>query len=101
MYEGPLAWCGPSSLRRHGRRTTLGRDAHLQLHEAQYDVAVALAGAAQGAQTVDDGGLDPDLALALPVELWLEADGAERQGGGDRVEGGGASISTSRKMTSL
>jgi hypothetical protein len=45
--------------------------------------------AAQGAQAVDDGSLDPDQPLALSVELRLIADAAERQGGGDGVEGGG------------
>jgi len=62
----------------------------LDLHQAQDDVAVAFAWPAHGAQTLGYGRFDPDHALALRVRLTLEADGAERQRGGDRLEGGGA-----------
>ena len=40
--------------------------------------------------------LDPDRALALLAGIGLEADGAERQGGGDRVEGGGRDVDADR-----
>jgi hypothetical protein len=62
--------------------------AHLHLHQPQDDVGIALAGAAQGSQLVDDGGLDPDQPLAPGVWLRLTADGAERERRGDRLEGG-------------
>ena len=39
--------------------------------------------------TKNDGRLDPDQALAFGVQLGLIADAAEREGRGDRVEGGG------------
>jgi len=39
----------------------------------------------QGAQPVDDAGLDSDQALAHGGKVGLVHDGAERQRGGDRV----------------
>jgi hypothetical protein len=59
-------------------RSMLGPDAHLQLHEPQDDVTVALAGDAQRSESVDDGGLKPDIRSALGVELDLVANAAER-----------------------
>ena len=41
---------------------------------------------------IDDGRLEPDHALVLRSELSLEADAAEREGGGDCLEGGGGPI---------
>ena len=54
--------------------------------QPQYDVAVTLARAAQGAEAVDHTRLQPDQALALLVDLVFEADTAERKRFGGRVE---------------
>jgi len=55
----------------------------LDLDEPQDDVAVAFAGPAHGPELVDDGRLQPDQPLAL-----IEDHEADREGRGDRLEGG-------------
>jgi hypothetical protein len=75
-----MASVGPWSDRRRGPRGAwrLELAAPLELDEAQNDVAIALASAAQGAQFVEDVGLEPDEALAVLVGVALEAHRAER-----------------------
>jgi hypothetical protein len=58
------------------------------LRRPQDHVAVALAQPAHRAQAVDDRRVEPDEPLAVGVDLRLDPDRAQRQGGGDRPEGG-------------
>ena len=61
----------------------------LRLRQHQDHVAEALAGAAQGAQLVDDEGIKPNPNVALRIGRAFEGHGADRHRGADRVEGGG------------
>ncbi|MGO9544442.1 MAG: hypothetical protein ACLPPF_06565 [Rhodomicrobium sp.] len=54
--------------------------ARLSLDQPQDHVAVGLAGAARSGEPVDDGRVEPYLALALGVGLSLEADAAQPAG---------------------
>jgi hypothetical protein len=56
--------------------------------QAQNDIAVALARSTHGPETGDDGVVEPNQSAALIVCLVLEADIAERERCGYRVERG-------------
>jgi hypothetical protein len=56
--------------------------------QPQDGIAVALAGAAHGPETSDDGVDQPDEAFAVSVDPRLGVDPAKGHGSGDGVEGG-------------
>ena len=56
--------------------------------QPQNDIRIALAGAAQIAQAIDNVRGKPDFPLAIGVSLLLVGDRPERQGQGNGVKGG-------------
>jgi hypothetical protein len=59
-----------------------------RLRQSQDDIAIALAGAAHGAEPLDIPRIEPNEIVSVRRAILLDAD-AGRQGGGDRLEGGG------------